>query len=74
MQEIWVTTWETRKVGGGVHVHIFPARDMAGLIASSPQSPHLAFWENIKEGHDIFERTKKIPTVMVAKDGRYTFR
>lgn len=74
MQEIWVTTTETRKVGGGVHVHIFPARDIAGLIEKSPQSPHIAFWQNIKEGHDFFERTRKIPVITVAKDGRYAFR
>lgn len=74
MQEIWVTTMEARKQGGSVHVHIFPARDMAGLIASGEHAQHHAFWENIKEGHDFFARTKKLPQVEVQKDGRYTFR
>jgi hypothetical protein len=74
MQEIWVTTIEARKQGGAVHVHIFPARDMAGLIASGQHAEHRAFWENIKEGYDLFAQTKRIPQVAVERDGRYAFR
>ncbi len=74
MQEIWVATDETRYKGGKIHVHIFPARDMAGLIASGKHPEHRAFWENIKEGHDLFARTKKIPEVSVKSDGRYAFK
>ncbi|HLM71334.1 MAG TPA: L,D-transpeptidase family protein [Polyangiaceae bacterium] len=74
MQEIWVTTIEARKQGGAVHVHIFPARDMTGLIASGQHPQHRAFWENLKEGHDLFAQTKRIPHVAVERDGRYAFR
>ena len=55
-------------------MHFFPARDLGGLIASNQFPKHQAFWENIKEGHDLFARTRKVPQVAVEKDGRYTFR
>ena len=74
MQEIWVTATEARKQGATVHVHMFPARDLAGLIASNEYPEHRACWENRKEGHDLFARTRKIPQVSVERDGRYTFR
>jgi murein L,D-transpeptidase YafK len=74
MQEIWVTTIEARRQGAPVNVHIFPARDLTGLITSNQYPQHRAFWENLKDGHDLFANTKKVPQVGVERDGRYTFR
>jgi hypothetical protein len=33
----------------------------------------LAFWENLAEGFDIFERCRVLPNVTVQPNGRYGF-
>src|SRR5262249_47740657 len=37
IQEIWLASASLRNAGGVVHVHIFPSRDMAGLVAAAPE-------------------------------------
>ena len=37
------------------------------------ESPWMPFWNNLKEGYDMFERTKRPPAVSVCS-GRYIFR
>jgi murein L,D-transpeptidase YafK len=73
IQEIWIAATALRYAGGVVHLHIFPSRDMAGLVARSEGQEHHAFWANLKEGFDGFERRKTLPTVRVDRDGRYRF-
>lgn len=59
-------------------LHIFPARmneqgfrELARTHTS--QSELVAFWSNLKEGFDAFEKGHKMPVVRVSKDGRYEF-
>ncbi len=53
-------------------VHIFPFRMTAERLSRESASPWRAFWENLKEGWDRFEKTTSPPIVRV-KDGRYHF-
>lgn len=73
IQEIWIAATALRYAGGVVHVHIFPARDMAGLLASGEHPQHHAFWENLREGLDFFETRRRLPVVRVDENGRYRF-
>lgn len=53
-------------------VHIFPFRMTDERMAQSIGSPHEAFWKNLREGYDLFEKNHIPPNVEV-KEGRYTF-
>ena len=68
------------KSGGAKHlpIQIFPSRmnDAAfGELAKkhAGQFELIAFWQNLKEGFDLFERDHRLGDVHVAKDGRYEF-
>jgi murein L,D-transpeptidase YafK len=54
-------------------VHIYPFRMTAENVAAQNSSPWKAYWNNLKEGYDLFERTKRPPIVSVCS-GRYIFR
>jgi murein L,D-transpeptidase YafK len=56
-----------------VPVHVFPFRMTDKTIAAQSSSPWKAFWNNLKEGYDVFERTKRPPIISVCS-GRYIFR
>lgn len=73
IQEIWLAVTSARDRGGKIDVHLFPTRDMAGLIATTDQKQHIPFWQNIKEGFDYFQTKKIVPRVTVDKEGRYRF-
>lgn len=73
IQELWIATTALRNLGGVVHVHIFPARDLAALLADGERAEHHAFWRNLKEGLDLFEARRRLPQVRVEPDGRYRF-
>ncbi|MBI4699760.1 MAG: hypothetical protein HY744_01115 [Deltaproteobacteria bacterium] len=75
IQELWVATTALRDAGGKVHVHIFPARDIDGLLGSGGYGgpEHHDFWRNLKDGKDRFERTRTLPRVRVDPGGRYLF-
>ena len=53
-------------------VHIFPFRMTAEKMAHHRVSRWQDFWENLKEGHDFFERSGRPPNVRVHQ-GRYVF-
>ncbi len=53
-------------------VQAYPFRMTAENLARHRKSPHLAFWKNIKQGHDHFEVTKLEPKVDVC-DRKYVF-
>lgn len=55
-----------------VPVHIFPFRMTRENMAFYANSEWMPFWENLKEGYDIFESTRVPPEARV-KNGRYTF-
>jgi murein L,D-transpeptidase YafK len=46
-------------------VHIFPFRMTDSRLQKATTSPHHAFWKNLKEGYDAFERTHIPPNVTV---------
>ncbi|MEQ1718019.1 MAG: L,D-transpeptidase family protein [Hyphomicrobium sp.] len=52
-------------------IHIFPFR-MSDDNVKKQTSAWSAFWANLKEGYDAFEKTRRAPRVS-ACDGRYTF-
>jgi murein L,D-transpeptidase YafK len=59
-------------------IQIFPARmseqGFRELVkAHLWQSELVAFWTNLKEGFDSFEKAHKLAAVKVGKDGRYEF-
>ncbi len=56
-----------------VPVHVLPFRMTDLNMAAQDSSPWKAFWNNLKEGYDLFERTKRPPAVNVCS-GRYIFR
>jgi murein L,D-transpeptidase YafK len=42
-------------------------------LAAHQSSPHIDFWNNLKEGHDFFE-VAQVPPSWDVCDGRYVFR
>jgi murein L,D-transpeptidase YafK len=62
-----------------IPIEIFPARLTASaldaLAKSHPNQPDLiAFWNNLREGYDLFEKSHRALAVSVARDGKYKFR
>jgi murein L,D-transpeptidase YafK len=58
-----------------VPIHIFPRPlDDAGLqalLADAPSEEHRALWEELAVGYRAFEKTRRVPAIRVAADGRY---
>ena len=59
-------------------IQIFPARlTDEGLKALATAHPHqealIAFWSNLKEGYDFFEKNHRLPRVKTRADGAYAF-
>jgi len=71
IEELWVMA---RSTGRPTYVHIFPSRRLDALLKDKKHRRHHAFWRNLKQGHDLFERTKQLPRVSVDKRGRYRFK
>ncbi len=55
-----------------IPVHVFPFRMTKDNWETHERSPWQAFWVNLKEGYDQFEKSKLPPRVSVC-DGRYKF-
>jgi murein L,D-transpeptidase YafK len=55
-----------------VPVHILPFRMTNENMIAQDASPWKAFWNNLKEGYDFFERTHRPPMIGVCS-GRYIF-
>jgi murein L,D-transpeptidase YafK len=53
-------------------VQAFPFRMTAAQMAKHHRDPNIGFWRNLKLGYDIFEVTRREPTVS-ACGGRYVF-
>ncbi len=55
-----------------VPVHVFPFRMTDANLARYADSAWRDFWQNLREGYDAFERTRRPPRVSVC-DKRYLF-
>lgn len=71
IEELYVMGTSLKTKGARVAVHIFPTRDLHGLIASGEHPEHQAFWANLAEGLDAFEKERRVPTVTIGWKGRY---
>ena len=76
IEEIYAITAAALEKGQTeVSVHSFPFRMTEARMqqARAGGSPWLAFWENLREGHDLFETSGKPPAVVLEQD-RYSFQ
>jgi murein L,D-transpeptidase YafK len=74
IEELWVTVTSMKNWQGGAQVHIFPARDMRGLVAAAELPEHRELWSDLLAGWERFEADKIVPRISVAANGRYEFR
>lgn len=80
IDEVYVAAVLARSGGqAAIPVHLFPTRltdeAMNALAREHASSPELvAFWRNLKEGFDRFERDRRPPHVEAGAGGRYRFR
>jgi murein L,D-transpeptidase YafK len=51
-----------------IHVHAFPFRMTPENLAAHPHSEWEGFWANLKEAYDLFERTRRPPSVAVCNN------
>lgn len=73
IEEIWTVMDAAFRAGQPyVRVHAFPFRLTQEALAAAAGSPHHAFWSNLKEGSDWFERNARPPDAGV-RAGRYVF-
>jgi murein L,D-transpeptidase YafK len=56
-----------------IPINIYPFRMTAANLALYADSKWTGFWNNLKEGYDIFERTRRTPRVAVC-NARYEFK
>ncbi len=54
------------------HVHILPFRMTDAALQRYAESPWADYWRNLREGYDIFEQTRRPPTVSL-RNKRYVF-
>ena len=80
IKELYLIAIEAKSAGQAhVPVHVFPARMHAKGMKrlqreAAGNAQLLAFWQNLKEGFDIFENNHRLPIVTVDKQGRYIFK
>ena len=80
IKELYLIAIEAKSTGQvRIPVHVFPARmhakGMKRLVREAAgNAPLQAFWQNLKEGFDIFENDHRLPVVTVDKQGRYLFK
>ena len=53
-------------------IHVFPFRLTNANLERHKNSPWLDFWKNLKQGYDLFEKTKTLPKISVCNK-RYVF-
>jgi murein L,D-transpeptidase YafK len=72
IEEVWTAMAASMRAGHPfVRVHAFPFP--MDQLAAHPDAANAAFWANLKEGWDAFEKTKRPPDVS-ASGGRYLFK
>lgn len=77
--EVYLAAVDARAAGQErIPVHIFPCRldgDWLRLERQAWRRPGLmAFWLNLKEGFDLFQKTRRLIRIAVDRSGRYVFR
>jgi murein L,D-transpeptidase YafK len=73
IEEIWCLADAAFRNGiSSFRVHIFPFRMTPVNMEKHQSSRWFSFWENLKEGYDIFEQNGYPPDILV-KNGRYAF-
>ena len=61
--EIYALARETFKGGNpSFQLQLFPFRMTVANLARNASSPHIGFWQNIKDGYDLFDLTRTPPT------------
>jgi murein L,D-transpeptidase YafK len=75
IEELYVIATDALKAGARIDVHLFPARFDGRAFAelSRAEARLQPFWEQLRQGHALFERTKRPPRFRVDPDGRYVF-
>jgi len=74
MAEIWQLV--TAALGGGqkrFQVQVYPFRMSDAELSAHARDPDIAFWRDLKAGHDLFEANAVPPKVLVC-NGRYQFQ
>ena len=79
IEEVYLAAVDARDAGQArIPVHIFPCRldgDWLRLERESWRRPGLLdFWRNLKEGYDLFEKSRQLPRMTVDSRGNYLFR
>jgi murein L,D-transpeptidase YafK len=54
-------------------IHIFPFKMTSENMKKHKNSKWYSFWENLKEGHDLFEKNGNNPPNVEVKNGKYVF-
>lgn len=79
IEEIFLAAWDAKQHGQSrFAVHVFPCRmdetTRATILTPACRlDPGLeSFWQNLQEGYDAFEQTRRIPIIQVQGDGSYT--
>ena len=73
IKEVYALARETFAAGNAsFQVQVFPFRMTEANLAAQSASPHYAFWQNLKQGYDRFEATKRPPAWDVCEK-RYVF-
>ncbi|WP_157754656.1 hypothetical protein [Salinivirga cyanobacteriivorans] len=78
IKELYLICIEARNSGqDNIPVTIFPARlDRerydALCIKYNDDKDKLSLWSDLKNGYDIFNRTKQLQTIVFLADGRHT--
>lgn len=75
IEEIYILCDAALRSGqAGVPVHFFPFRLTEKNLEAHAQHPWSGFWNNLREGHDRFERERIPYETTVSDDGKYAFR
>jgi murein L,D-transpeptidase YafK len=78
IEEIYLAAVDARDAGQErIPVHFFPCRldgNWRKLEEEARRRPGLMdFWRNLKEGYDLFEKTRRLPQISVDRRGKYLF-
>ncbi len=73
IEKIYILAESALRAGQGkIFVHVFPFRMTETRMKAAMGEKWLPFWENLREGFEIFEKTKVPPLVRV-EDQKYFF-
>lgn len=77
IKELYVLAVEAKNAGQNkIPVDVYPCKmndEGMSLLEKNDENNHMAFWKNLKEGYDWFEKKKAVPKVYVDKKGIYSF-